>query len=425
MKKTCIAILAFLFSYQSLYAAPLTFEPRLTLSEEYNSNFFLDREDEQETYITTITPGFTLVSEGRLAGLSLAYDPSYIAYSEFEEYNYWRHQVIAHGYLNFSRHTTMEVDNVYLLTDDPISEVEGLQVDPTVRQGRNTYITNTASVSLTHQFGTANSFSLIYEHSFLDNDDPTFENNQRYAPRANLTYWVVPNSVGIESGVSYTRGDFATSDDLDLYQGELRLIKRIDRRLDIFLAYEHSIAEYEGTSEDFKVYEPSLGLEYAFDTRSHMTVALGYFQQDRETSEDDSGFSVDANIEKGWATRRGGVYVNATSGWETTYFGAENLGFTIFYEGGLRGEYAFSSRFSGNASVRYRKSEFTDQDPDREDDLLRAGLGLTYQALTWLYFDLSYGYNQLDSNLDENDYHEHTALLSVTFRPMEPFPLTK
>ncbi len=88
--KTIVLILGFfslLVAVSSVSAFQVTFEPRVTLSEEYTDNLDLTEDDTESDVITTIQPGFTISALGQSRGLNLSYDPSYSWYAEHGENN--------------------------------------------------------------------------------------------------------------------------------------------------------------------------------------------------------------------------------------------------------------------------------------------------------------------------------------------------
>ncbi|MCP3896124.1 MAG: outer membrane beta-barrel protein, partial [Bacteroides sp.] len=295
--------------------------------EEYTDNLNLTNTDREYEYITSISPGLVIDISGRSAGAILSYNPSYNDYSRFSEHDDWEHSASVEVWADLSRRTRLTLGDEFELTDDPVTED-----DVTVRRSRAQYYTNTASAELAHQFGIEDSLNLHFEHRIRENDDPTIADNEYYNPSVTLTYWVIPNSFGTETGISYTRGEIEGEDDFDLYEGNIRLIKRLSRFIDVFINYDHTVMDYDGTTTDYQIYDPSAGFTYTWDENASFSLDVGHYFQDRETGEDESGVSIEVDISKTWTTRRGSIGLTGTSGYEETYFGSENLGFTKFYE---------------------------------------------------------------------------------------------
>ncbi|MDY6909035.1 MAG: outer membrane beta-barrel protein, partial [Thermodesulfobacteriota bacterium] len=115
------------------------------------------------------------------------------------------------------------------------------------------------------------------------------------------------------------------------------------------------------------------------------------------------------------------VRLSGGTGYDETYFGAENLGFTYYYQAQLSGAYAFSKRMDGTASLDLRRDEYLNEDPERKDNTATFGSSLSYVLRPWLLMNLHYTYRNLDSNLDEEDYDENRVMLSFTVRPSHPY----
>ncbi|MBW2643054.1 MAG: outer membrane beta-barrel protein [Deltaproteobacteria bacterium] len=413
------------FAYQA------TFIPRISVSEEYTDNIFLTDSNKEHEYITIISPGFTAQILGKYSGAEISYDAGYSIYDKYDEYDGWRHNVEFSGWSELSKNTRLEVNNSFLRTEDPLrdSDIAALRaenpealIDSTIRRSRQIYYTNTAGINLIHQFGRADSFNLGFIHSFLKNDDPDYEDNERYNPYAGLTYWFA-SEWGLNMNGSYTKGDFDDSDDLDGWYGSARLIKRFSRHLEGFFQYAHTSVEYDGNSEDFQVYNPSAGFVYTISKDTSFSLEMGYAILDGEESSNKSAPSGIGNLTKTF--KRGSINITGSAGYEGSYFGAEGLGVAEFYELGGSATYQMTKHLSGNVFGSYRDNEYKEETPDREDKITRVGLGLTMQALEWMSLGLDYAYRTVDSTVDIEEYDENRVFFRVTLSPPHPFRTSK
>ena len=219
---------------------------------EYTDNVRLVPDNTESDYITTVTPGITLEISGRPAGLTLDYDPSYVTYVDDTYDDYWRHAVNLDGWWQSGRHTRFELTNAFLKTEDPISDD-----DLTVRTTRNPYTRNTANISLEQQFGAENVATLGFEHSILENEDPTIDDSQRYVPSFELTYWLNVRW-GLDLSAVYTRAEYDVPapdlpDDFDNRYASLRLLHRFNRHVTGFLGYAHTYLDYEYSDQTLSV----------------------------------------------------------------------------------------------------------------------------------------------------------------------------
>jgi hypothetical protein len=348
-------------------------------------------------------------------------------YDEYDEYDGWRHLARFSGWVDMSKNTRLEVRDSFLYTEDPLIDADiailraedpDVLIDSTIRKSRQTYYTNTAGINLIHEFGRADSFNLGFIYSFLKNDDPIYEDNDRYNPYVGLTYWFAPEW-GLNMNGSYTKGEFDVSDDLDAWYGSARLIKRFSSYLEGFFQYAHTAVEYDGNSEDFQIYNPSAGFIYTISSDTSFSLEMGYAILDGEESGSESTPSAIGRLTKTF--KRGSINLTGSGGYGGSYFGAETLGVTKFYELGGSATYQLTRHLSGNVFGSYRDSEYLETIDNRKDKITRAGLGLTMQALEWMSLGLNYAYRTVDSTVDTEEYDENRVLFRITLSPPRPY----
>ena len=424
-----ICVLFLLFTSPS-FGFQATFTPRISVNEEYTDNLFLSDKNTEHDYITTVSPGFTAEILGKNNGASISYSPSHSFYDRYSEKDSWRHNARFSGWAELSKNTRLDISNSFLRTEDPLTDAdivdsqvedETVQIDNTIRKSRNTYYTNSAAVNLTHKFGETDSFKLGYVHSILENDDETIEDNVMHNPSMGLTYWFIPGQLGLETNASYRSGELEISDDFDNWKGSAKLIKSFTRHFKGFVQYAHVYMDYQGDGENYQIYDPSIGIDYTIDKDTHLSFSVGYFYQDRVKSKDESGTSINGELGKSWIFKRGSINLTGSSGYDETYFGAENLGFDIFYQAQCNASYGLTKHISSNISGSYRRDKYVNLATERKDNTSIAGMGLTFQPLPWMSVGLNYTYRSVDSTLDENDYVENKGLISITLSPSIPF----
>ncbi len=119
--------------------------------------------------------------------------------------------------------------------------------------------------------------------------------------------------------------------------------------------------------------------------------------------------------------RQGSIGVTASGGYEEDYFGAENLGLSRFYELGGTAAYHFTKHITGNIFSSYRKNNYKDVTPDRDDKMVTAGLGFTYQLLQWMTLGLDYSYRDYDTTQIGEEYVENRGVIRVNIFPIQPY----
>ncbi len=433
MKKILIVLLILFTSY-SMVSAEITFSPRVRVTEEYTDNLFLSPDNEEDDFITTTGVGASLGFRGATAALTLAYDPEYAFYREFDNLNAWRHYATMDSYWQMTRFTRLAVTDRFTISDDPADDIEMAIQD----RGRNRYTRNTAHAGIIHQFGREDSVELGYNHTILENKLATEEDNQSHNPYLDFISWFLDNRYGLQLHGDYTRGMFDLSDDFDSWRGEIRLRKRFSRRFDMFLYYSHMVTNYDHEPDaidryevsDYVVYNPGAGFNYVAGEDTDISVAVGYAYRDREDIQTDAGpIPVDndegpiitTDLRTAWIYPRGLIGLTASSGYTQDTYSTDNLGFNVY--GGLTGraEYGFTNRFRGDVHAEYRYVRYLDEDPVTEDHYVSAGPGLGYQALPWMRFRLEYTYRTVFSDTPEDEYTENRAMLSLILEPATPW----
>jgi Putative beta-barrel porin 2 len=403
------------------------FTPSIQVKGEYTDNILLTENSDlkKDDIITTVSPSFTADLIGKKGEAKFSYIPSYAFYDEFSEFNGWRHNANLSGRYNLAEKTLFDIRDDFWHTEDPVrdenlaivrTEDPTAVVDNTVRKTREIYTGNNVRASLKQQFGKYNSFIVGYGHYFLNNDDPDIEDKQAHNPSARLTYWFGPKW-GFDVSANYLRGEFDVSDDVDAYSGTVRLQKRFGKQFFGYVGYTQTVANYEGTTEDTKIYNPSIGFNYDIEKDISIAFDAGYFYSEFETSDSESGATGDIRLIKRF--ERGKINLSALGGADYSYLDSEQSGFNVFYEGAFSGTYQIAKYLDGNISTSYRTSDYTDS--DRKDDTITAGVGLGWLALEWMKLGLEYRYRSFDSTVDADDYDENRVSVNITLVPTVPF----
>lgn len=426
MKRHIIIILLILTSASFTMAAETTFSPRLTVKGEYTDNFYRSSENEEDEYITTVSPGATLALQGATAGLTLSYDPTYVSYRETEEDANWRHYGVLTGNWDASRLTHLGLTTSVTISEDPADEDVAL----TVSRGRNRYTRYTGDASISHQFGREDTVGGGYHVAILENEEDYEEDSQEHKPYFDLTKWFGESRYGIKTHMDYTLGtfnvadeNFEQTDDFNSFYGYLRVMRRMSRQLNMFVQYAHTVTEYDGETENYSVYNPSMGFTYNVEKQTTINMALGYFIRDREESDDDNEVSLTGDVVTTWQFTRGSIELSAASGYRQESFAAENLGFSYYGGANCRLAYSFTRQLSGNLSGQYRYDRYLDTDPEITDNTVNLGTGLSYKVFQWMSLQLEYRYRTVSSTEEVREYSENRVWLSVTFEPENPFRL--
>lgn len=441
---TLVLLLSFSFAAIPAKAAQWLLRPELIVSEEYSDNIFLTPDNEEEDFITTAGLGLTLQVLGRTSGLELNYTPSYSAFADNSDLDFWRHAAHLLLYDELGRNTRLELTGDFLDTEDPTDETADFTPDdPTsgpgidadrLRRSRTRYRTYAAAASLAHQFGARDNFRLAMRYGQHEDIDTLpgvdVEDYTELRPLVGIEYWFTQRW-GMETEGYYSNRSYDDENDREEYTGYIRLLHAFNRQLSGYLEYRHTKLDYDRDYDpladiDYQLYVPSVGIRYEFQENALFTLSVGYLFQDLEDSEeedDDYGWIVNSEIAKRWLFRTSYFELVGGSGYQIEDRGVEDLGLNIYYTGRATLGYSFSPRLTGEVYGGYRYDEYPDEEPERDDQTLDAGALLRYQALQWMNLELSYTYRDLNSDDADDEYTENRAMLRFVIAPVSPYRL--
>ena len=437
----------------ALHAAQVNFTPAFFVSEEYTDNLFLSPDDTKVDEFITIA-GVNLSGEilGRSAGLELNYNPSYYAYADRDDLDYWRHAANILFYKGLGRNTTIELSSAFLSTqtardsservrrddssqagaagteeeategeengDAIVPEGASISVDNT-RRGRDEYRQLVNNIRLNHQYGfRSNVYAGVRYNIYEDPDVAVGEEsneNKEWLPEFGFTNWF-NQRWGLAFAGSYSDRDYDDRDDRKEYYGSLRLLRNFNRRTSGFIEVEHTTLDFdeETDDEDYRLFAPSIGFQYQIARRTDIELGAGYYIQEFDESEDEEGFYVNGDIAHEWIYRQGRIRLDGGSGYDVEDQGSEDLGLQIYYEVGLDARYNFTSRFFGELYTSYRYDDYPNRTPDRSDQTFEAGAKVNYQALRWMSLELAYDFSDVTSDIDTVEYTENRVILTIT-----------
>ncbi|MGQ9750725.1 outer membrane beta-barrel protein [Desulfosoma sp.] len=453
MKKLCPVALALVLSLLNLCGpvygeAIMTLVPRLTLAEEYTDNVDLDRSDQREEWTTVVSPSLDFSALWKTRSLRLSYSPGFAYAAKDQNYSEIRQDLSARFSDQVSKRLRLSVSETLQRTElpytleEPVFRRPGTLTEPTaeqsqtgfsrdqgqegiverrrdrtVRRNREPYTQSTTSVSADYRFGAKDRFTASYLFGGLWNDDPDVEDNRRHSPRLAVTWWPW-DRYGVDAQVQYERIDYSGKTDFtNDYQGHARLLRAFSEHLQGFVGYRHTVSDAAHNEDDYQVFEPFLGVDWEPSKDFFAGLSVGYFYKENKTGSNDSGLTFSGDLGKSWRFRRGSIRLSGGTGYEQSYGGAENLGFTVYYQAMIAGNYALSRRIDAFAGFSAVRNEYLDEDPQRNDNIYSATTGLRYRMLRWLYLNMTYAHQRLDSNVNENDYKENRVVISVNLVP--------
>jgi hypothetical protein len=411
-------------------SAPLTLpagqryeiKPYIFVQQQYTSNVYLRNTDVKSDWITTLGPGIRLAVNDPSFGADLTGNFGYNWYANDTKDDYWS----VDGNLGLRYNPTPQLTfrlREYILRSQNSSEPNfpqgGQPAQPGVIAGTNRsntpYLRNVAEASADWQFSRQGSTGVLYRNNILRNDDNVaYEDSTENYVRPSFSYWITQrNNIALDYGFTsgtYSREAGPQTPDFTSHTPHGRYTYRFDAQMSVFADYVFVFQDNDEPGIDYTVNNPSVGVTYNFNPTLTGTAQVGYFWQNPERLDGQSG--VTSNLIITQRDRQTTYTLAFSSGYEQNQFGFDNLGFNTFYGGSAVVQYQVTQRFNIGfvGSAVYREYAFT----DRDDLLYTADATASYRILKWLTLGGRVGYQQNDSNIDINSYEEWHAFLTLS-----------
>ena len=299
--------------------------PTLTITEEYEDNYFQTETDPFEEWTTSYELGFSVGFLSKRSQIYLEYNPEYKDYKNLNERDGLYHNASLSAACQVTRHTSAKADISYdgndenytgdswehsasASVDSQLSKTVKTSLgydysnsfDQQVRTGDyKEHQTQTAIASINKAFGPKNSMgaNLSYETDNYQNSDA--DEYESYEPRAFLTYWFTQKD-GFETNLEYESKKFDTDDgnDFETTAGDIRYIRQFHRHFDGYVKYRHYMSDREDDG-DHIIYHPSVGIDWDITEDSGVSIGVGIlFHEWDNDNEDSADPFLDLNVYK-------------------------------------------------------------------------------------------------------------------------------
>jgi len=403
----------FFFLFPMICAAESRFEltPRISVSQVYDDNVYLDATNEESDFMTTVSPGIKLMISSINNSLSLDYSPTWVWYDKYDKNNTVRHAGTLTLWQNIAEHLRFNLTDTYRKSEEPLEDIEEVEG---VRTTRNTYERNTGSANLQYQFGQDDTLTFGYRHSLLENEDVTLDDGTIQNPFGGVTYWFdIRNGLELNYGftkASFSRGDGSIAgDDYTGHDTDMKYIYRFTPHTKGSIGYDVATRNFDGLTEDYEVHEGSIGFDHTYSPDFSFSLRGGYFVQKNERSNDETGFSYNASMAKKF--ERGHFSIGGQGGWDEAYLEAERRGLTRYLGVNSRLEFMFIEGLNGYADGSFRQDR---DSANREWQTLRGNCGFSLVVFRWFFLSLGYSYAQRDDDFDAQDYTDNRVMLTLT-----------
>ncbi|MDP2992043.1 MAG: outer membrane beta-barrel protein [Deltaproteobacteria bacterium] len=383
------------------------FTPSLSVEEKYDDNIFLRSTDETSDWTSNISPAVAFDVQCATRGITLSYNPGFVFYRRYTEYNTVRHNGSLTAFLQAGPYTRIDFRDSFYRTEEPREMDEAIYA---TRHTRNPYYRNTGDVKISHQFGLKDSFSFGYNDSHLENKDPEVEDTRIQTPYAGLSYWFDVQN-GLDLDVRYSVSDYETSPDFKQNTDTLRFTHLLSPDSSCSASYTYTDMNYDPGRTDYVIHSGNISYSKSMGPHTALNAGVGYFLQNPENGGTSDGLSYQAGIDQ--KIERGSISVGGQGGYRQELSDAENLGFTKFWSANGRISYLLLPNTTVNGGVSYLEEKFIEQ-VDRRDTVWSATAGIAYSYRRWLSLSLSGQHTENDSSVDINDYDDNQIMLRIS-----------
>lgn len=354
---------------------PMALTPTLKFSEGYNDNVDEDA-NENSSWVTEVSPSFTLAAQDRLNVYSLTYSFDSEIYHSLHDDDNTDHHLTADAHLEFNSRNRLDLNAGYHDIEDTS--------DADSATGENDQY-HTSNIGALYGFGAQSAtmqleFGANHQLKRYDNSGSLNASKERDTDSFSGTayYRLAPKTRALFE-VRYNDYDYVSNDPLD----------------------SNNLAYLGGVTWDATA-------------RTSGTIKLGYEEKDFDdgSKKDPDGTTWEVSVT--WAPRtyssftlntRAGIDEGGDSGEDYIDTTSTSLGWN----------HDWNSRVSSKVSYSYTEEEY--QGIDREDETSVFGLGVNYEVRRWMSVGVGYKYTDKDSTDASESYNQnlYQASLNLSF----------
>lgn len=404
----CLFISLSLFSRAE---AKIRLTPNFTLEEEYTDNLFLQEDNEEDDWITTLAPGLLVKIDSRWIDLSLDYSfrfEHYMNHDNLTDFDFEGGQRADLGTTLFEgRPFTLGVYGT--IRRETLDESQNSS-DANQLVNKSTVYDLTVHPRYRFRLGTESFLEFGYIYDRTDHEDPRGDDSQSHSGRVSL---IKELSTNTEVSANYTYKIYK-SDDEDEYDRQsftLGFEQQFGPRLTVSLEGGLTSISYTDVNDEADGTTWSADLTYHVSAPITLSVMFSQDYTDSAihglTKSRDATFSID--------------YAKDSFGASIATFWSQSDYIRISREDKSYGGWFYVSiplysNLSTDFDAEYETSEYRGGDViDKTVDLYSLGVSLDYEISRFLT-SLSYEHRVNDSDLNGDDYTENTVTLSIRVR---------
>ncbi|MDG5466853.1 outer membrane beta-barrel protein [Deltaproteobacteria bacterium IMCC39524] len=377
--------------------------PSLSLTGYWTDNLFETSTDEEEDFVTVVSPGLWLAFPARFDRPAsvpvVTRAPGGLAYSLLDDTaEYGLFQVYAAYSANIERYKDFSDE------DETTHNAEGklgFYPGPKTR------------IELQHVFD-ENREDFSTGGGARDQEDKYTGNLTNLSVGYQLTHRLSLGVSGSYYDLDYNDKVNAAREREDTTFGG-KVAFALTEKLDIFVEYVHVDIDYKSfNSNDSEENQAYAGLAWSVTEKTRGMAKIGYNKKDYDSQTPDED-ELQVELQLGYRfspktdlTLRGLRKLN-----ETDIVGTSGR-LTHAVSGSVA--YALTPKVSTSLNLGWQRDEYLENNagPDRDDDYYNVGAAVSWQAQRWLTATCGYDLVDRDSNVNTYDYTTNTAYLSLS-----------
>jgi hypothetical protein len=414
-----VIIIVFLLSLPVAAFGMTEIHPYISLSEAYDDNIFLTRDNKTADFITTISPGILFSHKKEGFNIDLDYMLGLNYYANGTYYNYISHDGLLNASYQPNPKWTFRLRDYVVQSEDPRERdfTTGAPADSqvvSISNDRSVYLRNIVMPSVMYQFGPENYLELFYRNNIYRTESATSENSTENSINPILTYWFNIRH-GIILEFDYTNADFEESPNFIGYTYRGRYLYRFRPATYAYGEFTYENRDFSLPNSDYRIINPVIGLNHEFSPNLVGVFQVGMYWEERDF---ETGTSFDKGPTflldlKGKPSEYLKYSLSFRGGYGEDYFTSENLGLYKYY--GTWGKIQYQPKrkweFSIGGSTEW--VEFSSVNPGRIDWISAIRGSAVYKALTWLSISLEAEHSWDNSNQDQYDYERNQVILTI------------
>lgn len=349
----------------------LLFTPTLEVSERHDDNFRAVEDNEESSWITSVTPTFVLGAEGRKSAYQLSYSAVSDTFHSSHKDNNTDHHVNADAGYEFDSRNRLKLNAGFHKIEDTASEDQNVENDKYT----------TSNVGGVYSFGAQTArnqidFGANYQELRYQNSDHLNADKERDTTALNtiLYHAVAPKTRALVEA-RHTDYDYVSN-------------TRLNSNNVALLA----------------------GLTWDATAKTTGTVKFGGEKKrfDDSSIDDESGGMWEVGVK--WSPRTYSTFgLNTRRALDEGYNGASSI---ESQSTTLSWDHEWMDRLSSTVSYTYSDQDY--QDITRTDKIDTFGVGLTYEMRRWLDLGVGYKYSEKDSDAVGESYERNIFSISAT-----------